>query len=240
MAEVLAPLLGDELAAKNAIAALRRYSLVTPVGGGAVSVHRLVQAVTADQMPAELAEAWRQAAVAVIAAAVPVNPESPETWAVFASLLPHAQAVLTDGSDGMAQLANYLGDSGSYGAAIELQQRVLDARERVHGPEHPDTLTARANLAEWIGQAGDAAGARDQYAALLPVIERVPEAPSTRATLTARHNLASWTGHAGDEAGARDQIAALLPVTERVLGQNAPSTLTARVNLAYWTGHAGD
>ena len=73
-------------------------------------------------------------------------------------------------------------------------------RERVLGPEHPDTLTARANLAAWTGQAGDAAGARDQYAALLPVRERVlgPEHPDT---LTARGNLAHWTGKADGDPG---------------------------------------
>ena len=57
VAPSLGPLLEDELAAGDAIAALRRYSLVTPAADGSVSVHRLVQAVTADQMPAELAEA---------------------------------------------------------------------------------------------------------------------------------------------------------------------------------------
>ena len=100
-------------------------------------------------------------------------------------------------------------------------------RERVLGPEHPDTLAARANLARWTGQAGDAAAARDQYAALLPVRERVlgPEHPDT---LTARANLARWTGQAGDAAAARDQFAALLPVRERVLGPEHPDTLTAR------------
>ena len=94
-------------------------------------------------------------------------------------------------------------------------------------PEHPDTLTARANLARWTGEAGDAAGARDQYAALLPVRERVlgPRAP--------RHpdrppQPRPWTGEAGDAAGARDQFAALLPVSERVLGPEHPDTLTAR------------
>ena len=55
VAPVLVPLLEDQLAAGDAIAALRRYSLVTPAADGSVSVHRLVQAVTADQMPAELA-----------------------------------------------------------------------------------------------------------------------------------------------------------------------------------------
>src|ERR1019366_4800935 len=39
---VLAPLLGDTLAAADAVAALRRYSLVTPAGEGLVLVHRLV------------------------------------------------------------------------------------------------------------------------------------------------------------------------------------------------------
>jgi hypothetical protein len=36
-----------------------------------VSVHRLVQAVTADQMPDELRDAWRQATAALIEAALP-------------------------------------------------------------------------------------------------------------------------------------------------------------------------
>ena len=58
--------------------------------------------------------------------------------------------------------------------------------------EH-DTLTARGNLASWTGMAGDAAGARDQYAALLPIRERVlgAEHPDT---LAARSGLADWTG----------------------------------------------
>ena len=71
VAPVLAPLLEDPLAAGDAIAALRRYSLISPAADGSVSVHRLVQAVTADQMPAELARQWRQAAAALIEAAIP-------------------------------------------------------------------------------------------------------------------------------------------------------------------------
>ena len=52
-------------------------------------------------------------------------------------------------------------------------------RERVCGPEHPDTLITRASVAGWTGQAGDPAAARDQLAELLPVRERVsgPEHP---------------------------------------------------------------
>jgi hypothetical protein len=79
--------------------------------------------------------------------------------------------------------------------------------------------------------------ARDQYAALLAVQERVlgAEHPDT---LNTRANLARWTGHAGDAAAARDQYAALLTVQEGVLGIEHPDTLNTRANLAAWTQRA--
>jgi hypothetical protein len=237
VAPVLAPLLEDELTAGDAIAALRRYSLISPPADGSVSVHRLVQAVTADQMPTELAQAWRQAAAVLIETAIPADTTLPETWPVCAALLPHAQAALADDSAGLARIANYLGRSGSYAPARDLQQKVIEARERVLGPEHSQTLDARGPLAYWTGLAGDAAAARDLLAALLPVSERVlgPEHPHT---LTTRGNLARWTGEAGDATTARDQLAALLLVCERVLGPEHPNTLATRGNLAYWTRQA--
>ena len=239
VAPVLAPLLEDELAAGDAIAALRRYSLISPAADGSVSVHRLVQAVTADQMPAELASYWRQAAATLIEAAIPADTAQPGTWPVCAALVPHAQAALAEDSSGMARIANYLGSSGSYAAARDVRRRVLDARERVLGPEHPDTLTERAYLARWTGAAGDLAAARDLFGALLPVVERVfgPEHPRT---LAARGSVAQWTGLAGDPAAARNLSAALLPVREQVSGPEHPDTLAARANLATWTGQAGD
>ena len=239
VAAVLLPLLEDELAARDAIAALRRYSLISPPAGGLVSVHRLVQAVTLDQMPAELALQWRQAAAALIGAALPDDGGQPDAWPEFAALLPHAQAALTDVSAGMERIADYLGYSGSYRAARELAQRMLAGRTRIRGPEHPDTLAARKSLARWTGRAGNPAAARDQYAALLSDSERVlgPEHPDT---LAARKSLARWTGDAGDPAAARDQLTALLPVSERVLGPESLDTLSVRRNLAYWTGDAGD
>ena len=241
VAPVLTPVLEDELAAGDAIAALRRYSLISPPADGSVSVHRLVQAVTADQMPAELAQAWRQAATVLIEAAIPGDTALPGTWPTCAALLPHGQAALDLTSDGMWRIAMYLGNSGSYAAARDLFQVIADAHrdDNAYGAEHRDTLGARGNLARWTGEAGDAAGAREQYAALLPIKEQVlgPEHPET---LTTRASLARWTGMAGDAAGARDQYAALLPVRERVLGPEHPETLTTRSNFARFTGQAGD
>jgi hypothetical protein len=61
------------------------------------------------------------------------------------------------------------------------------------GPEHPDTLAVRHDLAYWTGEAGDPAAARDLFAALLPIRERVlgPEHPDTLAT---RQNLVRLRG----------------------------------------------
>ena len=69
-------------------------------------------------------------------------------------------------------------------------------RERILGPEHPDTVTVRCNFAFWTGLAGDPAATRDLLADLLPALERIfgPEHPDT---LTVRRQLAYWTKEAG-------------------------------------------
>jgi hypothetical protein len=68
----------------------------------------------------------------------------------------------------------------------------------VLGAQHPRTLQTRSNLARFTGEAGDAAGARNQYAALLPIRERVlgPEHPEAQA---AREELAHWADKADGE-----------------------------------------
>ena len=240
VAPVLAPLLEDPLAAGDAIGALRWYSLISPpADDGVVSVHRLVQAVTLAQLPAAEAAAWRQATAVVIHAALPADPDNPRAWPEYAALLPHAQAALSPAGGGMARIVAYLDAIGNYVAAAALQHQVLETRQASLGPDHPEMLTARASLARWTGQAGNAAAARDQFAALVPVMEQVLGAEHP-GTLTARASLAYWTGQTGDTAAARDQYAALVPMMERVLGAEHPETLTACGNLASWTGAAGN
>ncbi len=56
----------------------------------------------------------------------------------------------------MWQIARCLGFSGSYPAARDLSQLIADAytEDAAYGPEHPETLAARRNLADWTGRAG--------------------------------------------------------------------------------------
>ena len=85
-------------------------------------------------------------------------------------------------------------------------------------------------LAYWTAQTGDATGARDQYAALLPAREQVlgRDHPDT---LSTRHRLAYWTARAGDTVAARDQFVALLADQERILGPDDPDTLATSASL---------
>ena len=238
VAAALGPLLGDQLARRDAVLALRRYSLVTPAGDETVLVHRLVQAVTLDQAGAGQARAWCQAAAALTEAAIPGSPDLPATWLTCAALLPHARAVLAYDSPGMSRLGNYLSCSGSYTAALDLWQKITAAKDRVLGAEHPETLSARNSLCLQTGEAGNPTAARDLLAELLPVEERILGAKHPE-TLTTRASLARWTGQAGDRATAREMYTALLSDIERVLGLDHFETLATRHNLAHQTGGAG-
>ncbi|WP_433046399.1 tetratricopeptide repeat protein [Dactylosporangium sp. CS-033363] len=222
----------------DAVAGLRRNSLIGPPSG-VVSVHRLVQAVTLDELHEPRRAAWRAAAAALVQAAVPADVIVRDTWPACLALLPHALLVADLLGDPMRRLALSLEHAGDYSTACRVGQIISDAHHATLGPEHPDTLNARATLANSTGDAGDAAAARDQFAALLPVRERVSGREHSD-TLTARANLAFWTGFAGDATAARDRYLALLPVLERVFGTEHADTLTVRGNLAYWTGATGD
>ncbi|WP_460363249.1 caspase, EACC1-associated type, partial [Actinocorallia lasiicapitis] len=135
--------------------------------------------------------------------------------------------------------ASSLGQTGQVTAAHTAYTHLHTTTHHHLGPDHPDTLTTRNNLAYWRGQAGDPAGAATALQDLLTDQLRVlgPDHPDT---LTTRNNLARWRGVAGDPAGAATAYEALLTDSLRVLGPDHPETLNTRHNLAYWRGQAGD
>jgi hypothetical protein len=152
---LLTPLLDDELIRDDAVAGLRRYSLISAPQDGQVSVHRLVQAITLDQLPEDERTAWRRAAALVIEAALPSDPADPATWPAFALLLPHVQSTLESASSGTFRTAQFLARLGNYAAARDQVKQVRDAREKSLGAEAPNTLAARADLAYYSGAAGN-------------------------------------------------------------------------------------
>ncbi|MGW3152137.1 tetratricopeptide repeat protein, partial [Streptomyces sp. NPDC001177] len=94
-----------------------------------------------------------------------------------------------------------LGEAGQVTAATIYFHQLTTTADRRLGPDHPDTLTTRHDLAHWQGRAGDAAGAMAAFAELLPDQQRVLGDDHLH-TLTTRHNLAHWRGQARNDTAA--------------------------------------
>ena len=126
--------------------------------------------------------------------------------------------------------------------SIELYEQVLAERERVLGPDHPDTLTIRNNLAGAYYSVGRFGEAIELYEQVLAEYERVLGADHPD-TLTVRNNLAGAYKSAGRLAEAVELFERVLADRVRVLGSDHPDTLAARNNLAgayYSVGRFGE
>ena len=112
------------------------------------------------------------------------------------------------------------------------------SQERVLGPDHFDTLTARNNLAGAYKDVGRFGEAIELYKRVLADQERILgfDHPDT---LTARNNLAGAYDSAGRFGEAIELYKRVLADQERVLGPDHPDTLTVRNNLAVAYKSAG-
>jgi hypothetical protein len=240
----------DADAARDALRCLHRVSLAALDEASTsrrLRVHALVQRATRDRLGADrLSLAARTAADAVFEAWPEVERDhllSQAMRASTAALAGHgADSLWTEEGGGhpvLFRAGNSLGEVGQPAAAVAYFGQMRGEAVSRLGPEHPDVLTARGNLAHWQGDAGDAVGAAAAMEELLTDRRRVL-GPNHPHTLGARHNLAHWRGQAGDAAGAAAASEELLTDVLRVLGPDHPHTLTTRHNLAYARGEAGD
>ncbi|WP_211222457.1 tetratricopeptide repeat protein [Actinokineospora enzanensis] len=238
---------GGESTAR-ALGCLQRFNLVTidrdrptPV----VRVHALVQQVAREQLSSTaLAETARTAAGALLVCWPPVERDTG-----FATMLRANAAALSEHAEQhlwqlrrhavLFRAANSLGTAGQVSAAITHYRRLHATVDRVFGPDHPETLKARHNLAGWLGESGDVLGAVQSYIDLLADRLRVQSADHPD-VLGTRANLARWQGESGDAAGAAQAYIRLLDEQLRVLSPDHPHNLVARANLAHMQGQSGD
>ncbi|MFI6522590.1 tetratricopeptide repeat protein [Spirillospora sp. NPDC050679] len=234
---------------------LHRYSLIDHDRGAVhrqVRIHQLIQRATRENLqskpdhgPALFAELGQVAAYALLLTWPQI--ERDELGQVLrantTALQQAAGTALCTAEDGahpvLFRAATSLGESGQPTAAMTAYTNLHNTCQQELGPDHPDTLATRNNLACWRGEVGDAAGAAVAFEELLADQLRVlgPDHPHTLAT---RNNLAYCRGAAGDAAGAAVAFEELLAEFLRVLGPDHPDTLITRGNLASWRGAAGD
>ncbi|SUE28942.1 Uncharacterized protein containing caspase domain [Nocardia farcinica] len=115
--------------------------------------------------------------------------------------------------------------------AIPLYEQTLVERERVLGPDHPDTLAARNNLADAYHSVGRVPETIPLYERILVDSERIlgldhPDTVAACANLATAYRL----GRRLDKAIPLYERT--LTEAERILGPDHPDTLAARGNLA--------
>jgi tetratricopeptide (TPR) repeat protein len=251
-------LTGDGL--DEAVAALRGFALVdretivddrdASITTDAIRLHRLVREVAAARREGEARDTLRRALVAALVAVYPHDGfENSASWPRCGLLTPHLlSSCETEVADAAtnAKCADLLGRAGSYFhgratylGARPLHERALAIREKVLGPEHPDTANSLNNLALLLHDQGDLTAARPLFERALAIGEKVrgPEHPYIATDL---NNLAILLQAQGDLAGARPLYERALAIREKMLGPEYPDTATSLNGLAFLLQAQGD
>ncbi|MFH9370703.1 tetratricopeptide repeat protein, partial [Streptomyces anulatus] len=234
--------------AHAALRILHRYALLTCDSRAeprAVSIHALTARATRETTHADETPALATAAADAL---LQLWPDPDQHHADRAAVLrantnalsDHTQDLLwaPNGHPVLYRAGNSLLNAGLAASATTYWQRMTAESERLLRAEHPDTLTARGNLAASYWQAGRTGEAIAIEETVAADTERLlgAEHPDT---LTARGNLATsyWqAGRTGEAIAIEETVAA---DTERLLGAEHPDTLTARGNLATSYRQAG-
>ena len=136
-------------------------------------------------------------------------------------------------------LIGLLAQSDAAQQPVDLTKQLLDDCEEALGPDHRLTLAVRSKFADYVGAAGDPAGALAQHQQLLSA-RQAAYGPTGRRTLHTRAQIAYYTGETGDPTTALALYQQLLLDEETALGPTDRYTLITRSQIAYCTGLTGD
>jgi Tfp pilus assembly protein PilF len=238
--EVLGRVLADPLERAETAGALAAASLVSVPAGGHLRVHRLVQAVTRDQLDSDQATAWASRALNLITTVFPADPEDHRTWPACASAAAHVEAVAGHAAryPGRGrQAARLLGSLGVYllvsaqlPAARAAQQRALAIKEAAYGADHVEVARTLTNLGNVQLDLGELAAARASQQRALAIKEAAygPDHPQVAITLG---NLGTVQEERGELADARASLARALAIFQAAYGPDHPHVARTLTNL---------
>ncbi|MDQ0604955.1 hypothetical protein QF037_009300 [Streptomyces canus] len=147
----LSEALVSRLSAGSVVEAIARHSLAR-TQNGTLQLHRLTQAVLADQLTPPQREQAQRDAEDLLTAAAPADTSDPVGWPVWQVLLPHllivdlASLTTTGGRRAMLGACWHLRDRGQPRPARDRLQRLYDMLLQQLGPDHDATLAAANDL----------------------------------------------------------------------------------------------
>ncbi|KAI7759632.1 hypothetical protein LZL87_014155 [Fusarium oxysporum] len=225
----------------DALAPLQSFALVRlEIGEQSFEMHRLVQLSMRKWLQAanQLSK-WTKESIRVLTTAFPSGKYP--TWVDCQVLFPHAREIMGhaagDEEDilNQAEIALRAGRvllfRGEYNTAEEVVRMSVEAREKVLGKEHPDTLSSMNNLALALQGQGKYEEAEKRHREILEVSNKIfgKEDPST---LTSMNNMALALQGQGKYKEAKEIHQQTLELKEKVLGKEHRDTLASMNNLA--------
>jgi tetratricopeptide (TPR) repeat protein len=218
---------GSDLKLAEALAALRRYSLMEGNRYG-VTVHRLVQAAVRQQLSTGAQEEkWADSAIRSLYRLRAV--------AGTARLLPHLMVVaahaerLGVATDTTVELlrgaGTFLRDRAEYSSARDVFERALRTAEAAFGPDHQEVAIEADNLAQVFHKLGKLREAADLTQRALR-IERSQSGPFHPRVAVRIVNLARIVRDAGDLSRSAQHMREALDIEEKVYGSHHPRIAT--------------
>ncbi|KAJ5090363.1 FabD/lysophospholipase-like protein [Penicillium argentinense] len=222
---------------KDAIDILNAFSFITEHKGGlAFDIHRLVHLATRGwlKMNGELPDCHKQAVARLSELLSDISQTNRMHWRLYIAHAQHAVGVDDKCSREDVNLAEKCGDclkyDGRYCEAETMYRIVFEYRQRVLGPEHPDTLTCVSHLGSVLSRQGKYKEAEDMHGRALQGREKVlgPEHPDT---LTSVSYLGLVLYRQGKYKEAECMHRRDLKGSEKMLGPEHANTLTSVSNL---------
>ena len=227
----------------DAIGLLKAYSfLIKKSVSTTLNMHRLVHLATRSWLRRgdHFAE-WTMKARQQLSKVFPDHDHTNRSvWRLY---LPHARRILRcevyEGEEVNAQMqllwkiAMCLYEDGKYDEAEDAFARAMEARKRVLGEEHPDTLSSMANLASTYWNQGRWKEAEELQVGVMETTKRVlgEEHPDT---LTSMNNLAFTWKTQGQNTKAINLMSECVHLQTRILGANHPHTLSSSASFNEW------
>ena len=235
---VLAHVVTNPLQLDQVCKEVLRFSLFQRAADGrTLTMHRLVQAVLRDTLPAETQQQWMQRAVHAVQATLPTQEFA--SWALYERCPPHALVCATWIEHAslatiaalrlLSWVGSYLVDRARYGVAEPLLKRALAIWEQELGTNHPNTASGLNNLAGLYQAQGKYGEAEPLYQRVLVIREQELGANHPD-TATSLNDLALLYQAQGKYEQAEPLYQRALAIREQQLGANHPTTQTVREN----------
>jgi tetratricopeptide (TPR) repeat protein len=234
------PLSGGVLVGLDSVLApLVRFSLIDDAPD-AISLHRLVAALTRRRLTADEQKKWCASAAQALAAYYQYNSDEPATWPGFAAGIPHMLAASNHATnlsvvpdvvaDLLSNAGRYLLKQGRLDEARSVLERAIDLTRRVYGNAHPRTSNAANNLGRVLQRQGDATAAAEHFALSLSIDQAVYGQDDPRVA-TVANNYGMCLLHARDLAAAIHHFNWALQIFEKSYGSDYPKLAPILNNL---------